>query len=68
MNRPDEPAPSRSDDAFDDDEIPRHPPIVPRDKGPIESLGEAIGDVVTGPAKDEPGDPAPSDDRPADRR
>lgn len=33
----------------------RHPPVAPKDKGPIESLGESISEAVTGPTKDRDG-------------
>ena len=37
------------DDRWDDDEIPRHPPVAPNDDdSAVESLGDAIADVVTG--------------------
>lgn len=40
--------------AFDDEEGQwRHPPVAPKDaKSPVESLGKAIGDVVTGSVDD----------------
>jgi hypothetical protein len=76
MNRPDDRLPASkptADDRWDDDEIPRHPPVVPKDgETPLESLGDAIADVVTGgeasqatveQAKEvdapKPGEPAP---------
>ena len=44
----------------DDDEDPwRHPPVAPRDEGPLKSLGRAISEPVTGATDDKPAKPKP---------
>jgi hypothetical protein len=38
----------------DDEEPWRHPPVAPKDAGIADSLGKAVSDVVTGPARRRP--------------
>ncbi len=35
----------------------RHPPVAPKDEGPLESFGRSISETVTGPLKDAPDKP-----------
>jgi hypothetical protein len=70
MSRPVDrtPAPKPNSD-WDDDEIPRHPPVTPKnDESPMESLGEAIADVVTGGDASQTTAERPADTDPPERR
>lgn len=48
----------KADDNLDDNGDPwRHPPVAPKDKGPLESFGESISEVLTTPMRDGDGKP-----------
>lgn len=35
----------------------RHPPVAPKEEGPLESFGRSISETVTGPLEGKPGKP-----------
>lgn len=35
----------------------RHPPVAPKDQGPLDSFARSISETVTGPLADKPGKP-----------
>ncbi len=46
------------DDNLDENGDPwRHPPVAPKDQGPLESFGRSISETVTGPLADKPDKP-----------
>ena len=51
-------ADSSSDDKLDDNGDPwRHPPVVPKEEGPLESFARSVSETVTGPLAGKPGKP-----------
>jgi hypothetical protein len=51
------PAAKPEDDLDDPGDPWRHPPVAPKDEGPLESFGRSISEVVTGPLADPPDKP-----------
>ena len=55
---PARPAAGAPADDLDDNGDPwRHPPVAPKDQGPLESFGRSVSEIVTGPLADKPGKP-----------
>lgn len=53
------PSTAQDDNLDDNGDEWRHPPVAPKDEGPLESFGRSVSEIVTGPVADKADKPKP---------